>query len=873
MACAPAAPPPDRAVPYVAPTLGSVPVPPDMKPPTGRLPGDVQPKSYALELKIDPKQDRFSGAVDIEIDVAHPKTVVWLHGKKLHVTKATIDNIAATYREVSEGVASLELAQVLPAGHSKIHLEWDAAFGRQLRGLYRVDRNGDSYAFTQFESIAAREAFPSFDEPRFKVPFDVTLVVPNGSVAIANTKEKSRSGDRITFTRTEPLPTYLLAWGVGPLDVVDQPIPPNAVRKTTLPFRAIAAKGRGKDLAYAVKHTGAILGTLETWFGIPYPYEKLDVLAVPDREGAMENAGAVTFAEWLLLVDEKTATLQQKRAYVAVMAHELAHQWFGDLVTMPWWDDIWLNEAFATWMGTRATQLFDPSTNAELFLLDRIHDAMGIDALTNARAIRQPIDGNHDITNAFDTITYQKGAAVLAMFERYLGKDAFQKGVRSYLEAHRHGSATADDLLAALGGNVAAPFHTFLDKPGVPFLDIKVGCAGTPKLSITQTRYFPLGSTGDPKATWQVPFCARTSSGKETCSLLTGATTDIPLDACPTWVMPNADAAGYYRFGLSQETLSALMTKGWPSLSTRERLATADALRVGFNRGTARAGDVFGNLASMANDPFPSVASAPMGMAQVAREWLFNTPLRANVEAWARKLYSKTGASLGWVPAKNEAPEKTILRQNVLSFLAFTARDPVVRKEAAARGRAFIGFGKDSALHADAVDNNLAGIALSVAAEEGSAPFFDALLVHLDKSDDAALRARLLSAIASVREPALSERALALTLDKRLRTNEVLTPLGQQFSMMETRDAAWLWLRTNLDAVVARLSPGRAGGLPFYVRYCDEAHVSEVEAFFTPKIAALDGGPRNLANAVESMRLCVARRKAQEDSIRAFFAK
>lgn len=862
--------PPKPAPPYVAPPLGAVPDPPGMTPPLGRLETGVAPTHYALELAIDPKADRFSGKVDIDVELAHPKRLLWLHGKKLHVTRATVGGAEATYREVADGVASLELKAPVAAGATTVHLEWNAAFGRQLRGLYRVDRKEDAYAFTQFEAIAAREAFPSFDEPRFKTPFDVTLVVPKGAVAVANTREVSRSGDRITFARTEPLPTYLLAWGVGPLDVVEAPIPPNAVRKQPLPFRAIAARGRGKDLAHAVKHTGAILATLETWFGIPYPYDKLDVIAVPDREGAMENAGAVTFAEYLLLIDGKTATLQQRRAYVAVMAHELAHQWFGDLVTMPWWDDVWLNEAFATWMGTRATQLYTPDSNAEVYLLDRVHDAMGVDALTNARAIRQPIESDHDITNAFDSITYQKGAAVLSMFERYLGKETFQQGIRKYLEGHRHGNATADDLLAALGKDVAAPFRTFLDQPGVPYLNIELE-ADT--IFIEQSRYFPLGSSGDANRLWQVPFCARSSTGKEKCALLKDKKTTLTLEGIDGWVMPNVEAAGYYRFGMNGLRLGQLLTNGFPKLTTRERLAVADAVRIGFSRGTAKAADVFGNLAPMASDSFPSVAAAPMGMAQVAREWLFATPLRPNVEAWGRKLYAKAFASLGWTATKNESAERTFLRQSVISFLAFTARDPAVRKEGAARGRALIGFGKDNALHLDAVDTNLAGIALSIAGEEGSAPFFDALLVQLDKSDDTVMRSRILGALASVHEPALSERALALTLDKRLRTNEVLQPLGIQLSMMETKDAAFAWLRANFDAVVARISPGRAGALPYYVRYCDDAHIGDVESFFTPKIAKLDGGPRNLANSLESMKLCVARRKAQEESLRAFFAK
>lgn len=882
----PATPPPPPPPLFAQPTLSAVPDVPAIAPPLGRLPTDIQPRHYALELTIDPKKERFSGAVDIDVDVAHPRRIVFLHGEKLHVTKVTLtpeggSAIEGTYREVHpSGVAAIELANNAPAGHSKLRLEWDAAFGRALKGLYRVDRNNSSYAFTQFEAISAREAFPCFDEPAFKTTFDVTLVVPDDAVAFANTKETARKGGRVTFARTQPLPSYLLAWGVGPLDVVDaKPIPPNAVRKTPLPFRAIAAKGRGKDLAYAVANTGAILATLEDYFGIPYPYDKLDIIAVPDREGAMENAGAVTFAEFLLLVDEKTATLQQKRAYAGVMAHELAHQWFGDLVTMPWWDDIWLNEAFATWMGTRATQLWRPETNAELFLLERVQDAMGVDALLNARAVRQPIESEHDITNAFDSITYQKGAAVLSMFERYVGRDTFQKGIRSYLDAHRHDVATSDDLLAALsaasGKDVAKPFRTFLDRPGVPFLDVRVDCA---KVSIAQSRYFPLGSKGDSKQTWQAPICLKYPVGgalKETCTLATNEKSEVALETkeCPAWVMPNADAAGYFRFGMPKEQLSTLLTKAWPKLTTRERLGVADAVRAGFSRGTSRAADVFDDLAPMANDPFPSVATAPFGMAMTARDWLFSTDLRPKVEAWAQKLYAKTGASLGWVPSKTESPERTILRGSVLSFLAFTARDPVVRAEAAKRGRAFIGFGKDEKLHPEAVDANLAGVALAVAADEGGAQFFDALLAQLERSDDQVIRGRLLGALGSVTSPEVSKRARELTLDPRLHLNEVLVPLSVQLQMIETRDAAWAYLREHFDAIVGRLSRARSGGLPYYLRFCDDAHANEVEAFFAPKIGALDGGPRNLANTLESIRLCAARRKAHEENMRAYFAK
>ncbi|MBI2395738.1 MAG: M1 family metallopeptidase [Deltaproteobacteria bacterium] len=892
VACAGAEPKPP--VPTLSPSapLSSVPEPPTAAPPRGKLPTDVQPRHYALELHVDPKGDRFSGRGDIDIDVAHPKRTIYLHGKQLHVGQVSVTPsggapIAAHYREVSAaGVAALDLDAVLPAGPAKVHVEWDAAFGRTSRGLYRVQRGGDAYAFTQFEPLAAREAFPSFDEPVFKTPFDVTLVVPDGMVAVANSKETARAGGRVTFARTAPLPTYLVAWAVGPLDVVDAPpIGPNAVRTAPLPFRALAARGRGKELAYAVAHTGELVATLEDWFGIPYPYDKLDIVAVPDREGAMENVGLITFGEFLLLIDDRTATLQQRRAYAGVMAHELAHHWFGDLVTTAWWDDTWLNEGFATWMGTRAVQLWRPQYQSESYFVDRVHDAMGVDALVHARAIRQPIESEHDVINAFDAITYQKGAAVLGMFERWMGKDVFQKGVRAYLTKHAHGAAVADDLLAALsaaaGKDVGAAFRTFLDRPGVPLVEARLACDGPPRVELHQSRYFPLGSSGNPKGSWQLPICVRHPDGAktvETCTLSTGPDDNIWLatKTCPAWVLPNADAAGYFHFVLPKDQLAALTGKAWPKLTPRERLAVADAARVGFARGTAKAGEVLDDLSPLSSDPFPSVAAAPMGIVTSAREWLFDTPLRPNVEGWARKLYGKTGAALGFgAPKKSveESPERTFLRQNVLWFLATIGRDPAVRKEAAAHGRAWIGFGKDDQLHPEAVDPNLAGLALSVAAEDGDAKLFDAILAHLARTDDASVRFRLLSAIGAFRDPTLVARAQALTLDERLHTSELFVPLSVQLGAVETRESAWAWLRTNFDAVVARLSPARAGWLPYHVRFCDPAHADEVEAFFSPRIAALEGGPRNLATSLESMRLCIARRNAHDESLRAFFAK
>ncbi len=322
------------------------------------------------------------------------------------------------------------------------------------------------------------------------------------------------------FAPTLPLPSYLIAFAVGPLDIVPAPdVPPNAVRKRALPLRAVTTKGHGKEIAYALAHTGEILAVLEQIFGIEYPYDKLDIIAVPDKGGAMENAGAVTFSDGLLLFDEKKAPLWQKRGYASVMAHELAHQWVGDLVTAAWWDDIWLNESFATFIGAKAADQWDPKMDGRMELLDGVQGAIGSDSLVSARSIRQPIESTNDIENAFDGITYQKGGGVLSMFERWVGPATFAKGLHDYLSQHRFASATADDFLsaesAAAGKDVKTPFHTFLDQPGVPFVEAEVKCDGSPRLHLKQSRYLPMGSTGDSNKTWQIPICARYAVERE----------------------------------------------------------------------------------------------------------------------------------------------------------------------------------------------------------------------------------------------------------------------------------------------------------------------------------------------------------------------
>ncbi len=864
----------------------------------GRLPSDVHPLHYALSLRVDPDRERFDGIVEIEVALLAPRRTIWLHARDVGARRVAVISpagkapIEAAWEAVdANGLVKLTLAAPIEAGVHRLHVEFDAPFSKSSEGLFVTSAGGERYAFTDLEPSDARRIFPCFDEPTFKAPMDVSVVVPVGMRAVANAHPVSRAperggGERWTFATTEPLPTYLFELAVGALDVVNaEPIASNAVRNHALPLRGVATAGRGKELAFALSRAADTVRGLEDYFGIAYPYDKLDLLAVPDMGGAMENAGAITFREWLLFVDEKTAPIAQRRALDSVLAHEVAHQWFGDLVTMKWWDDLWLNEAFATWMAGRLVQTIRTGNRADVGLLEGMHRAMDVDSLASARAIRQPIVDQNDVFNAFDAITYSKGGGVLAMFERFIGADVFQRGIHDYLSAHRGSTATTDDLMAALskasGRDVATPFKTFLDQPGVPFVSAKISCdkGAPPVISLRQSRDVPLGSKLEPKGSWQIPVCVRYGDGaeaKSACTLLTGPEATLPVEgkSCPAWVMPNADGAGYYRFSLPPSELAQLLGKGWASLRTKERISVAANIQASFARGDLPVDAILKSLESLSRDADPSVLVAPMGLYRTAHDWTWGSAAQANVEARSRSLYAPSARDLGWSakPGATETPERRLAREEVLRFMVLTARDPEALREGAKRGRAYVGFGSDGAIHEGAVDAELVTIALSAAVDESGPTFFEALEKRLLTTTDDLLRSRILSALGSATRPELAERARNLSLNPALRMPEVLGPLFAQASHPATREATWKFLEKNVDALAARLPSGRSSYLPALGSgFCDAEHEKAVKTLFDPRATVIDGLPRNLAETVETIDLCIARKARYEAALRTAF--
>ncbi|MEO8177725.1 MAG: M1 family metallopeptidase [Deltaproteobacteria bacterium] len=876
----------------------------------GRLPEGVRPVGYQLLLEIDPRRPDFHGQARIALQLEQRVASISLHARELALTRVSL-RVPGSERSISaqpqlapgplgeSGLTRLQLSEPLGPGPSQLEIEFSGKFNARLRGLYKVENGGDSYAFTQFEAIDARRAFPCFDEPRFKTPFEVTLRVPAGNAAIANTavreqKQLPTQQIELSFVRTERLPTYLLAFAVGPLDVIEAPpLAVSGVRPRTLPLRGVAARDRGAELAFALNETPRLLESLERYLGVAYPYDKLDLIAVPDfASGAMENAGAITFRDTLLLLGVD-APEEQRRASVSVNAHELAHQWFGDLVTMPWWDDLWLNEGFATWLASRVLQDVHPEYRAEFARIAGLERAFDMDGRQSARQVRQPIESDHDIRNAFDAITYTKGGALLAMFERYVGPERFRAGLRAYLERHRFGSGTSRELLAALdsssGKPVAAAFSSFLDQPGVPSVSAELSCVpgSAPRVRLRQRRFAPLGSGIDPAGRWQVPVCLRYAGAAaaggpapsknepsaEQCVLLDTPEGELTLaeeQRCPSWVFPNARASGYYRWSLATADLAALLEHGYASLDAGERLSLLANTVAAVRSGAQSLGELMAVVRRLGGERERELVVAALEVLEQLRRELLGAEELPGYRRLVRELVLDRQRQLGLFPTRAEQGDAKLLRTELVHALAFEARDAALRRELDRLGRAHLGLVRDARVAQ--LPSELLELALAVAVQEGGKPVIERVRAALAASNDGLERVRLLSALGSNLNPELSPLVLEVSLADELRTNERLSVLFGQMREIETREVSYRWVEQHFDALVLRLG-GELGAqltrLPG--AFCNTESVERVGRFFTPRAPALTGGPRSLRLSLEAIRACAAFAEAERRNAHEYF--
>ena len=877
-----------------APSQTGAPEPSDTNAiPHAQLGDNVTPLTYRIDMVINPDDAAFKGVAEIDVEIKSETSKIWLHGKHMTVSDASAawpdgTTIPLTFTEVPavdapSGVAYLTSETPLPQGKAVLRLPYSTPFNTALNSAYKVERAGEAYIVTQFEPLGAREAFPSFDEPRFKVPFSLSISAPNADFVYANTPEVSTEDigggwTKHSFATTRPLPTYLVAFGVGPYDVVEHdPLPPTEVRDRAVPLRGIAAKGSGDQLGYALKNTAGILEELEAYFGIAYPYEKLDLIAAPDYAfGAMENPGAIVYREYLLLMTEQSS-LSQRRAYARVHSHELAHQWFGNLVTPYWWEDIWLNEAFATWMGNKGTHLWNPDGNFDRITLNASLGAMNIDTLSTTRKVREPLERSENIMDQFDGITYRKGGGVLDMFESYLGEDRFQAGVRLHMQRYADDVATADDFFQSIADGskdetVVDAMKSFVDQPGLPLVSAKIDCGSDnckkPSMIVTQSRYAPLGSKTQQGQVWQIPVCATVGysaavqgeSTEKVCSLVKSKeeTITLPLRGRPDWVMPNANGAAYYRFSLDADGWTALLGN-LDKLNTREVLAAQDSLTAAYRAGEVDSSVFLLGKRAFANHPEYDVVSK----AGALISWMYDdlpAETRGDLARLIKDMYAKRYARI----TGTDTVEGNLLAPTLARTLMTKGGDAALQAEFAAKGAAYLGL--DGTPNKKAAAPNMLANAIRavmrVRAEDAYAP-----LMAMVKDGSSFEKGAAIGALTQVRDPALAAvlREAALndtdTFTGRQASSLVQTMLGNE----HIRGATWDWFKDNFDAFVpSRVPDVRIGGVPSYGGgFCTLERRDEVVAFMESKAALIPGYERSLLQTAEGIELCAALTKAK----------
>jgi aminopeptidase N len=841
----------------------------------GRLPVTVTPQRYSLELRIDPSQPRFSGVTAIQVTVPQPTSFVVMHARDMHLTRALARaggrelSATATTRLAHGGVVPEELVlafeQPLPAGTATLELAYDAPFAADLTGLYRVQEGGAWYAYTQFESTDARRAFPCFDEPGFKTPYDVSIAAPRGMLAMANAPEAghpdaSRAPDDLLvhhFETSRPLPSYLVAFAVGDFDVVQGQTSP-------FPIRAITTKGKGRLTSLALEASAALIAELGNYFDVRYPYPKLDIVAVPDFEaGAMENPGLVTFRDELLLLDPDHATTGSRREQALTIAHEFAHQWFGDLVTAAWWDDLWLNEGFATWAEARMVDAWQPSFGARLEQVSAVQRVMDTDALRSARAVREPVHSSSEAMEAFDGLTYEKGAAVLRMLEAWLGPDTFRRGVQRYVHEHAWQNARAQDLFDALdfvsAQKVGELAGGFLDKPGVPsvLLDWKCGAKGG-SVELRQSEWRPLGGGGEPARKWTLPVCVATDTEKTpSCFTLGSDPIRRDLGACPTWLYPNAEEAGYYRFVMDRAQLLAL-TRSARALDAADRLGLVSNAWAAVRQGAIDPGTMLDVLPTFDQEGHRVVVDQIVDVLRGMNRALVDDSDREVFQRYVVARMASKKAALGWEPPRGprEDDERALERRAVLATLGSVARDPRTLDEAERYAQRWL---KDPA----SVPADMAAVAVPLASLRAGGSRLDELRAAARSASQPEDRAIALRAMGMFDDPVVLGRALDLTLTDEVKLSEITSVFGSAMSRPEGAPRLFAWEKEHWEAL-RRHAPGSlgqdvlvtvAGGL------CTRALRDEAAAFFAGATAGLEGIKRPLAERLEEASLCVALRE------------
>jgi aminopeptidase N len=835
-----------------------------------RLPTTVHPTHYDLTFSVDIPRARFDGTTIIRADVAEPTTRIVLNAAELTFHDVSIGSgqqaqHATVTLDEEKQQATLTVPRRLERGATEITIRYTGALNDQLRGFYLSRGKGRNYAVTQFESTDARRAFPCFDEPEYKATFTVTVTADRGDRVISNGKTVSDTAGptpprhTVKFATTPKMSSYLVAIAVGDFQCSDG-------GADGIPIRVCATPDKKSLTTLALQSAEEILHFYDTYYAIKYPFEKLDVLAVPDfAAGAMENTAAIFYRESDLLADAKSASIRTRKNIASVLAHEMAHQWFGDLVTMAWWDDVWLNEGFATWMANKPLAALHPEWNMAVDEAIETQDALNLDALRSTRPIHNDANTPAEIDEAFDTIAYQKGAAVLRMIESYVGADTFRQSINAYLQAHAYGNATSEDFWKAVASTSQKPVErilpTFVNQPGAPVVVIAdERCENnTTRAMLHQERF---GDTGAPRAgeRWAIPVCTKAAAGPSNGGICTVVSdpqerTDI-AHGCPSWVFANAGAVGYYRTEYPPAMLRSLSNDVELRLTGAERLSLVNDEWAMVRAGRHSMADYLSLATHFGRERTNGVLSAVVDRLAFIREYLTDTTTRPAFEEFVRTLLQPAMKEVGFTAAGDDADERRTLRATLIDALGTTADDPDVAKSARqALDRALSG--------GTPLDPTLASAIVSTAAAHGDERLFNALADAARRAKSPEDEYRYLNALPDFREPALIERALARVLSPDMRSQDAALYFARFFDNPAARDRAWAFTTTHWSELQSKafIFGGDSRLVLAAGAFCDPRSREAVKTFFTEH--PLPAATRALAQSLERVDMCISLREKQ----------
>jgi aminopeptidase N len=827
----------------------------------------VRPLRESLALRLVPAEATFTGTATIDVRFEAATHHFWLHAEGLGVDEAHLvtgtKSVPVTTNPSGQDLLLVQLTTAVGPGEARLVLRYHGSVdSERSRGIYRVDEGKTAYLYTFFEPVDARRAFPCFDEPSFKIPWTLSLTVPDADVAFANTVPVSTSAagpgfKTVAFAETRPLPSYLVAFVVGPFEVVKGA----PVGNEAIPLQFILPQGRAAELHYAQQFLPGAVKSLENFTGVPYPYGKLDVAVVPRYWGTMEHPGLVALGQTFLLIPPGQESLQRRQFAANISVHELAHYWFGDLVTNAWWDETWLNEGFGTWLDLKATDAVDKAFRFRRVALARRGAALSADALPTAKAVRQPVLSRTDIEASFDAaLTYDKGSIVLGMFEHWVGEAAFKRGLQLYLSRHADGNTTAEELFRALDEGTGRPvgdaLSTFVVQPGAPLVTVALRCktGALPVLELSQERFLVERSVSPTTATWQVPVCVRASWGKHVegaCILLSDAESELtlPVGGCPSVVTANAGGLGYYRVAYSPSLRAALLAHP-EALDAVELASLAGDIGALARRGDIPAEEALALGAKLQASRDSDVALAGLGLLTLIRRDTLPPELQDAQSARVHKLLGKRARALGWKERHGDSVDDVRLRPRLVPWVARVGRDAALQAEARRLADAWL-------LGTGTIDPDLVSAVLQTAAENGDVTLFERLLAAAHGLATRRDREEAIHTLGFFRDPALAERARAELLDPKNDLRDWLPLLSFQLFTPETRDGAYAFLDQRFDTLKARMRDDEVAQLfSFLGVFCDPQRRAAVQSGFTARAASVDGGPFHLSQSVQAIDEC-----------------